>query len=113
NRHKSAISLDCRVDSPVLLTIAQAARLLHLERTWLYRLIARGDVPSIRTPSGLRIAKDVLPLVGAARRPSSRGSRGSDGRFRRGGKPPPLGRRMGKGSDVGRTGGVYPPVSEG
>lgn len=47
-----------------LLTADEVARTLHLSRSFLYKLIRRGDLPSLRLRGALRIrSSDVLHFL--------------------------------------------------
>ena len=47
-------------DTPMLLTVKQAAKLLQLSEDVTYRLIHRADFPAIRFGRAVRINRDLL-----------------------------------------------------
>ena len=49
-----------RVDAPLLLTVDEAARTLASGRSNIYKLVASGEIPSIRIGASIRIPVDAL-----------------------------------------------------
>ena len=48
-------------EQPVLLTVAEAAKLLRLSRSQVYNLVSAGQLPTVRLgPRGIRIPRQAL-----------------------------------------------------
>lgn len=51
---------EARQEWPTVLTLDDAAQLLRCERTWVYRRVRSGDLPSFRVGNHVRIQRDAL-----------------------------------------------------
>jgi excisionase family DNA binding protein len=69
------------MDRTGLLTVVQAAQYLQISRSSLYRLIASGQLPTVRIGRSRRVCREDLDaFIAQARDERSFGRGGSDGR---------------------------------
>jgi excisionase family DNA binding protein len=47
-------------DSPILVRMSEAAKLLSISRSTMYQLVAKGDVPVVRIGRSVRVSRAAL-----------------------------------------------------
>lgn len=53
-------------DAPILLRVAEAARLLSVSRSTMYQLVARGELQVVRIGSSVRIPRSKLEQLASS-----------------------------------------------